>query len=143
MMLQKDIAPMTKAQAIAQLKSICQQEANHFKVPTALIEIYLIRQLYARKRKRPIVSPYLKNGPLSKMLKDWNGPFKVLSHKSIPTFQFKDGSEVAMMTRKSLLKNKWDDFMQDAYLSLMPETKEQINERLKQRLDTIQITALL
>ncbi|MFX1707229.1 hypothetical protein PV783_24890 [Chitinophaga sp. CC14] len=130
---------MTLQQTIDHLKLICGEEASRLGVAPSLIEIYLIKQLYARKKKRPLVRQYLKDCPLSKLLRQWNGPFKVLDDKSCPTFLFTDGTEVAIGSRRnSPLWYKWDDFITKTEMTLSSEAKSGIVQRLKQRLEQIE-----
>lgn len=134
---------MTLQQTISHLKMICLEEARNFEVPPTIIEIYLIKQLYARKKKRPIVGRYLKNSPLSILLRQWKGPFKVLDDKSSPTFLFEDGTEVAISSRRdSLPRYKWYDFIMETDMPLYTEAKAGIEQRLKQRLEQVETVVL-
>ncbi|MGN7706831.1 hypothetical protein [Chryseobacterium sp. 22543] len=129
---------MTLENTIATCKLICYEEADHFKVPPALIEIYLVRQLYARKKKRFIVDPFLKDGPLFKLLMQWGGPFVVLQDRRLPTLLFEDGSLVEVSGRRNRNPQyNWDDFIQNSYMVVQTETKRQIENQLKKRIDSL------
>ncbi|MET3877754.1 hypothetical protein [Chitinophaga sp. OAE865] len=132
---------MTLDPIVPVYKLICSQEAGNFGISPVLIEILLIKQLYARKNKRHLVSEYLKDSSLSASLKKWNGPFKILNDKSIPTFLFDDGIEIAIRSRRDCPSGyKWDDFIRETCMNISTEAKAIIAQRLKQRLEEADAT---
>lgn len=134
---------MSLQKTIAHLKTICHEEAITLKIPHALIEVYLVKHLYSRKRERHLVSAYLKDCYLARQLKTWKGSFKVRQDKSIPTLVFKDGTEVAMSVRRNdPARSRWNEFIQFNYLTVMGETRDLIKKRVKERMKRINLVQL-
>ena len=132
---------MNQQQVIREIKLICIEEAANFKVPPAIIEIELFRKILRPQKWRILLPAYLKDGPLYRLLFNWNGTFNVILNQTNPVIEFNDSCAVAGSPHRGTFK--WDELIHLHRLPHMPLIKDEIALKLATRIIPILVEYMI
>ena len=122
---------MNQQQVIREIKLICIEEAANFKVPPVIVEIELFRKILRPQKWRAILPEYLKNGPLYRLLFNWNGAFNVILNQTNPVIEFTGSCTITGSPHPGAFK--WDELIHLYHLPHMPSIKDEIASNLATR----------